>query len=502
MKKLIICFFVCFNFPAFCLEDKKEESKNPKVLVVEKENLKEKADKIDVLEEPQIEQITKESLDSVKEETKPTIVSVDKETVKQPQKTSYVDTILSEQEEEKKETKNTNSSSNKIVTPEKKDLDLINNHENLNLREEIYTLQATIAFLGIVIISLLLSLLFYEKRKKNKKMSNEANDKNNNKENIKIEEKNQIKKEFNEKIDEKVKVLKDKKKSPQHNWTIVHTSEIGKSHINAEPPIPCQDNNAISFIESGWGVAVVCDGAGSAKLSQIGSKQVSTDAVSLFKEIVLANDWISKNKLPSEEEWEKVSFKALLKLKYDLGKKAEYSNAKIKITDLACTIIVVIFSPVGLLTTHIGDGRAGYQDKNGLWHAMLTPHNGDESSQTIFITSPNWHSGDFTMSNVKVPESRVIKEKPKAFTLLSDGCDSSCFEINVFDEKTEKYTQPNKPFPGFFNNITKQISSMKKEGLSYTQMQEKWSSFIKGGTKSLSIESDDKTLIVGVLDAD
>ena len=212
MKKLIICFFVCFNFPAFCLEDKKEESKNPKVLVVEKENLKEKADKIDVLEEPQIEQITKESLDSVKEETKPTIVSVDKETVKQPQKTSYVDTILSEQEEEKKETKNTNSSSNKIVTPEKKDLDLINNHENLNLREEIYTLQATIAFLGIVIISLLLSLLFYEKRKKNKKMSNEANDKNNNKENIKIEEKNQIKKEFNEKIDEKVKVLKDKKK--------------------------------------------------------------------------------------------------------------------------------------------------------------------------------------------------------------------------------------------------------------------------------------------------
>jgi len=280
-------------------------------------------------------------------------------------------------------------------------------------------------------------------------------------------------------------------------WLVVHASESGKSHRVSQPPIPCQDNHAVLSLESGWGIAVSCDGAGSAKLSHEGSKFVSEEAVALFKEIVKENKWIENQELPMKEVWEMLASKALKKLRYDLEQYAKYNNHQA--SELACTIIVVIYAPNGILTTHIGDGRAGFRDENGRWKAIISPHKGEEANQTIFITSNPWLSGDFMMSGVNVPESNVISDIPTAFTLMSDGCESHSFELGFFDKEKQVFIEQNNPYPKFFEPLIKTILDMKQHGLTKQEMLKKWSSFIQNGTEKLEHESDDKTLILGVI---
>ncbi len=284
---------------------------------------------------------------------------------------------------------------------------------------------------------------------------------------------------------------------PNGEWLVVHASETGKSHLIANPPIPCQDNHAVLSLENSWGIAVSCDGAGSAKLSHEGSKYIADEAVKLFNTIIADNKWIENQRFPSNQDWDKLSIKAFKKLRYDLEQYAKFKN--LSATELACTIIVVIYSPIGILTTHIGDGRAGYRDKKGNWKAIISPHKGEEANQTIFLTSNPWLSGDFVMSGVKVPESNIINDAPTAFTLMSDGCESHSFELGYFDKERQKFIEQNNPYPKFFEPLLHTVINMKKEGMNKQEMLDKWSNFVRSGTAKLKNEPDDKTLILGVI---
>ena len=281
------------------------------------------------------------------------------------------------------------------------------------------------------------------------------------------------------------------------NWVIAHTSETGKLHLISSPPIPCQDNHAVKNLKDGWGIAVLCDGAGSAKLSHEGSKFITDEALQLFETIVRENEWIENNNLPKQGEWEMVARRALKKLRYDLELFAK--DKKVASKDLACTVILVIYSPIGLLVTHIGDGRAGYRNQKNTWLPIISPHKGEEANQTIFITSNPWLDDNFTMSELKVPESNVINDVPSAFTLMSDGCESHSFEIGYFDNEKQKFIEQNSPYPKFFEPLLQTLLNMKKEGLTSDEINQKWSNFVKAGTEKLKNEPDDKTLILGVL---
>jgi serine/threonine protein phosphatase PrpC len=110
------------------------------------------------------------------------------------------------------------------------------------------------------------------------------------------------------------------------------------------------------------GFAVSCDGAGSAVNSHFGSKFIAGEASNLFKHIVETNDWHKQQSLPTQAKWQILSKKAFAKLRYDLG---EFAKAQDFVVEtLACTVIVVIHSPIGILVTHIGDGRAAFCDIN------------------------------------------------------------------------------------------------------------------------------------------
>jgi hypothetical protein len=92
---------------------------------------------------------------------------------------------------------------------------------------------------------------------------------------------------------------------------------------------------------------------------------------------------------------------------------------------------------------HIGDGRAGFcSSAGGEWVSILTPHKGEEANQTIFITNNWWSKSNFIMSGVSVPEARVIRKNPSAFTIMSDGCEAHSFECSIMDKATNKWSDP------------------------------------------------------------
>jgi hypothetical protein len=280
------------------------------------------------------------------------------------------------------------------------------------------------------------------------------------------------------------------------NWAIVSESVIGKSHLVDN--LPCQDSHFVNFITKDWGFAIVCDGAGSAKNSHIGAEFVAKEALPRYIKVLIDNEkWIEKNKLPSHEVWET---KAKKLFHETLGALTIFANSNnIDISSLACTVIITIFSPIGLLVTHIGDGRAGMCDDQGKWHPTIIPHKGEEANQTIFLTSRAWESDkEYKMSGVNVPECNVFVTSPSAFVLMSDGCEQHSFECSVIDPDTNKWSDPNKPHEKFFNPL---ISTLKNMATSSTSidMHEPWRAFLESGTEGLKNESDDKTMILGVL---
>lgn len=279
------------------------------------------------------------------------------------------------------------------------------------------------------------------------------------------------------------------------NWSVVGTSVIGNSHISMK--LPCQDNCKYEYIGDGWGIAVTSDGAGSAKRSEIGSKIVVERAVLHFKQLIEEQGWRKNNELPTDAIWTKYAYTILHKIYQEI---VAFSKTKeLACKDLSATAIVIIHTPKGLLCSHIGDGRAGFRSATGEWKTVITPHKGEEANQTIFITSDFWTIPNYTMSDVFVPESIVVREEISAFTLMSDGCEYTAWECNHLDEEKNKYYDPNKPYAKFYESLSQTLIKYHNEEVDINRRKEQWQQFLTDGNKSLQKEPDDKTLILGVL---
>ena len=280
-----------------------------------------------------------------------------------------------------------------------------------------------------------------------------------------------------------------------NGWIIVGASVIGRGHV--ESGFPCQDSNSYAILGNGWGIAITSDGAGSAKHSHVGSKIVVTRAKVYFEQLILASSWYKNNTLPDDMTWSKTAFKAFKAVRDDMQKFAEDKQTKLE--SLAATAIVVVHTPMGLLVAHIGDGRAGYQDKSGAWHSLITPHKGEEANQTIFITSDFWNIPFYEMSGVSVPETRVIRESATSFVLMSDGCEHTSWDCNLYDADKGIYYDPNTPHVAFFNPLIETLKEHKRGHLPFADRSEKWSNYLDKGNKSFIKEIDDKTMILGTI---
>ncbi|MCU0443352.1 MAG: protein phosphatase 2C domain-containing protein [Microscillaceae bacterium] len=270
------------------------------------------------------------------------------------------------------------------------------------------------------------------------------------------------------------------------NWLIVGGSATGASH--SKNGLPCQDAYTFRGLKSGWGVAVVSDGAGSASYADLASQVIVNEALTLF----LA--WIDKytvtTKLPDYATWQDVTMQKFRLIKEYLAKYCQ--NQKIDLAQASATLMVLVFAPQGLLVSHIGDGRGAYQRASGEWQALFKPYKGEYANETVFLTSDIWTNPS------QYIDCQVISEPYRAFALLTDGMERHSFVCNAWDEALQKYLDPNEPFANFFNPLVNHLQQMQKKGAKSSEIQEKWLKFLNEGNEKIKQEPDDKTMILGV----
>lgn len=312
----------------------------------------------------------------------------------------------------------------------------------------------------------------------------------------------------------------------------------GRSHILTG--VPCQDYHTIEDLGDGWLLSVVSDGAGSAREAARGSKANCELATNLIKKLLEGKGWKQSNYFPTDKEWfveirnifevmqaiitrsaasqvdsyKKEQEKSLLELeekcqkasdnaKWELQKNIkdlkESMENPLEPRDFNATIVLLLISPQGMMAAHIGDGRMGYLSKDGKWKSLMTPHKGEEASSTVFIPN-NWNRQlkvpSFTMSDVFLPETCVINERPRAFVLMSDGCESFSWSCKVFDKERNRYYDRNEPFERFLNPLIAQLGTVANKEDRIAEMID----IVNVGTVGGKKELDDRTMLLGMME--
>lgn len=310
-----------------------------------------------------------------------------------------------------------------------------------------------------------------------------------------VEEINAIKSKVIAEIENENKLLKDElsilTKDCENRWITLGHSAPGSMHLKSTPSIPCQDSHYFELLENGWILSVVCDGAGSAKLSNLGSELIAKTAIPLNLKSGLSKlSWYKSNLLPSEDEWRQFvqhTFSKSLEDLKDWILKSKYNKESEK--EFATTVIISLHSSKGILTANIGDGRGGFLNNQGELKALFEPFKGDESNSTVFITSPIWEKPHNFI------KSKVINEIPLSVFILSDGLEKISFSCSQMLDGI--WLDPNTPYRNFFYPVLKKIKEIPKEF--EFRLPDDWKNLLENGNDVIKNESDDKTMIISFL---
>jgi len=175
-------------------------------------------------------------------------------------------------------------------------------------------------------------------------------------------------------------------------WKLVFGSVRGTSHV--ESGLPCQDYCA-GVISGTTLVAACADGAGSAELSQIGSKA----AVDRFMEATCGD------KMPTHEQveaWVDAARERLLE-------EAEANGVTSR--QLACTFLAALVSDDWAAFVQIGDGMIVFDGPDGYDFAFW-PDNGEYANTTRFLSEDDYRQH----LRVEIVERRISE-----LAVLTDG---------------------------------------------------------------------------------
>ena len=198
----------------------------------------------------------------------------------------------------------------------------------------------------------------------------------------------------------------------EHNvkekWSITGAAVQGRSHIKSG--IVCQDK--IYYLEkNGIFSMVLCDGAGSARYSQVSAEAVS--------KLVAENFIINFDKYYENENANDVKNILLNSILELLGEISEENKYDIK--DLACTLLAVAIKNEKKLVLHLGDGVIGYVKNNKL-NVLSSPENSEFANMTVFVTSEN------AVNKIKL--YKVFDDEIENFVMMSDGAGDSLYSKN------------------------------------------------------------------------
>ncbi len=269
-------------------------------------------------------------------------------------------------------------------------------------------------------------------------------------------------------------------------WMLTGATVTGNSHRAAGEV--CQDAHLFEVWDNCWGVAALSDGAGTASDSHFASALMVKKAVEYAQRLVVKMGWAERNELPSREEW---ALEAITFMQSMQNKIFHFSHQfNIPASKLHATLIVVIFSPNGLLLVHIGDGRAGCRDMEGNYYSLMTPWEGEQVGQTVFVTTQ-------TKQFRNIIGIALFDRPADAFFLLSDGCENVAWETLFMNPETGISEKKNIPFKPFWDQTIRTISNMHKKA-SPEHTGQSLHNYLHNGHKAFESEPDDKTMIVGI----
>jgi len=274
--------------------------------------------------------------------------------------------------------------------------------------------------------------------------------------------------------------------SEENPWYITGASVTGHGHRSKGEP--CQDAHLAEVWGNGWGAVAVSDGAGSALKSQLASSFLVKRAVKKARKLVRQQGWEVGDTLPTLAQWTTMAHTLMSETRKSLQSFA--TSRRILVHELHATLILTIFSPYGLLTAHIGDGRAGCLDLKGNYQALIEPWEGEQAGQTVFVT----------MGSETIPlitRTSVFREPVRSFFILTDGCERVAWQTLQRNAETGLFMKKNEPFAPFFDQTLLALTHMLKT-MNADVIAQNWHQYLDSGHKGFVSETDDKTMVVGV----
>ncbi len=183
-------------------------------------------------------------------------------------------------------------------------------------------------------------------------------------------------------------------------WKLVFGSVQGTSHIQSG--LPCQDYCAGSIAGTTL-VAACADGAGSAELSQLGSKA----AVDRFMEVA------SGDTAPTKEQVESWVDAARVRLLEEAVANGSTSR------QLACTFLAALVGDGWAAFAQVGDGVIVFDGPDGYDFAFW-PDNGEYANTTHFLSEDDYQQ------HLRV---EIVERHVSELALLTDGLQMLALDI-------------------------------------------------------------------------
>ena len=243
---------------------------------------------------------------------------------------------------------------------------------------------------------------------------------------------------------------------------------MGTSH--AKTALPCQDFalcNTLKTSAEQFLIAVVSDGAGTAKYARDGARITCLEFMYAAKSFLIDNPSVSHIEENTVLDW-------LDRMRDRLSEFSRRRSARPR--DFAATLIGLIAGSHSTLIVHIGDGAAVVrEDGKQNWIVPSWPYHGEYEATTCFVT-------DDPPLNLTVMQLPIRIDR---FALFSDG-----IERLVLD-----FTQKN-AYAAFFERITKPLESSKTCGFDF-ELANSLQSYLSGQS-ICDRTDDDKSLIIGI----
>lgn len=161
-------------------------------------------------------------------------------------------------------------------------------------------------------------------------------------------------------------------------WAVLAAAVRGARHEKNGQP--CQDAVAWRLTRDGTLLAAVADGAGSARLSELGAE---TAARTVLEHLEAAPELATFGQdVPAAQARLWAAFRAA---RDALSRVAEQRQAQP--AELATTLLVCVATHQRLWAAQVGDGAVVHATGDGSWRALTRPAAGEYLNETVFLTS-------------------------------------------------------------------------------------------------------------------